>query len=98
MVSNATDPTTTILMRNKPLTCPSFVNFLVFRGEKKSENHQGHEGSRRKPAHSYLARAFMYFPRINFNFFRLDAEFVLGSVRMACASAPPNLHIRPFGI
>src|ERR1700736_3601995 len=106
MVSNATDPTTTMLILTWPLAFSLLVYLCALRSEKKRKYHQGHPptllGQARvhegKPINFYLFRTLTYFAKINFNFFRVVEGIVLGSVRIACDRAAPQLHDRPLGV
>src|SRR5580693_4250611 len=87
MSSNATEPTTTML-----------INSLGDYWQWSMASLIGGCWSSRPLTTDHWPLRSTYFPMISFSFFFVAAGIFLGSVKIACASADPHLHDRSDGI
>src|SRR5882757_3143316 len=83
IVSNATEPTTRMLMSLQRL-------LAIVAGRSRCA---AKSDMQRLATNDY----FTYFPTINFNFSFVAGGILSRSVKMACANADPHLHDRVFG-
>src|SRR5271167_1289673 len=87
MSSNATEPTTTMLIVTS-----------VISGQWSVASYNPGYWCYWPLTPDHWPLPFTYFPMISFSFFFVAAGIFLGSVKIACASADPHLHDRPDGI